>query len=83
MSDKYTAELDLIKKLLAANPDLEPKMAIDAIVLETRFREDLGFDSLAIVSLFYELQETYTHLEEIEVTRWNKILDCIQSLKTS
>ena len=74
-------ELELVKKILEGNPDLEPKIPVASITPETRFREDLGFDSLAMVSLLYELQETLPHLEETVIIKWNKISDCIQSMK--
>ena len=74
-------EVELIKKILASNPDLRPKSPIEGLNESTRFRADMGFDSLALASLFYELQETYAHIEESEIQKWETIADCIKSLQ--
>ncbi len=78
--NKTTSHLIQIQKILSQNQDLQPKISIEDIKLETRFRDDLGFDSLATASLFYELQEHYPHLEEKEITKWVTIQDCIKSM---
>ena len=78
-----SSEVDLIKKLLTSNPDLKPKIEINSICESTRFRGDMGFDSLAMASLFYELQEIYSHIEESEMIKWETVSDCIKTLRQS
>jgi acyl carrier protein len=72
--------LQKIKELLQKTPDMKPKMPIEKISLDSRFRQDLGFDSLAMASLFYELQDLYPHLEESQVKNWQAMSDCIESI---
>ena len=78
-----TSEVELIKNILISNPDLKPKIEIASIVESTRFREDLGFDSLAMACLFYELAQTYSHLDESEIIKWETVADCIKHLRKS
>lgn len=76
-----SSEVDLIKRLLLSNPDLKPKVSIESITESTRFRGDMGFDSLALASLFYELQETYPHIDESDMQKWETVADCIKFLR--
>ena len=75
------SELQVVKNILLLIPDLKPKISVDLVGLDTRFREDLGFDSLAMASFFYELQELYPKLEESQVLQWKKVSDCTQSIR--
>lgn len=70
-----------VHRILHENPDLKPKLAVGSITHETRFREDLGFDSLAMAAFFYTLQDIYADLSEENVPKWKRIEDCIQSVK--
>ncbi|MBK7963628.1 MAG: acyl carrier protein [Bdellovibrionales bacterium] len=72
--------LEVVKKILRQIPDLKPKMSVDLICPETRFREDLGFDSLAMVSFFYELQDLYPSLDESQMLKWKSVSDCVNSI---
>lgn len=72
--------LTQIKTVLANISDLKPKIPVGKISEETRFREDLGFDSLAMASLFYELQDMYPDLDEAQVNQWKKVSDCMKSI---
>ncbi|MFN7825009.1 MAG: phosphopantetheine-binding protein [Pseudobdellovibrionaceae bacterium] len=67
-------------KILQDIPDLKPKLAFDKIKPDTRFREDLGFDSLAMASLFYTLQDLYSDLSEEKVTQWKTVQNCLDSV---
>ncbi len=75
------SELNLIKNILSANPDLKPKIPVESIAATTKFRAEMGFDSLAMASLFYELQDTYPHIDESEIQKWETIADCVKSLR--
>lgn len=70
-----------IKAILSASSDLKPKLDIAKISGQSRFREDLGFDSLAMAAFFYELQDHYPNLDEADVPTWKTIADCAQTLQ--
>lgn len=72
--------LNTIKTILAEIPDMKPKIPVAQITLETRFRQDMGFDSLAMASLYYELEERYPHLQEADMRNWMQVKDCAQSI---
>lgn len=61
--------------------DLDPLLPVDSITPETHFQEDLGFDSLALMSILYELQEAYPGLDETEINDWHRVKNCVASLK--
>lgn len=67
-------------KILHEIPDLKPKIPLEKIAVTTRFREDLGFDSLAMASLFYTLQDLYPELTEEQVTLWKTVQNCLESI---
>lgn len=73
--------LDHFKQILKENPDLKPKLSVDLITDKTRFREELGFDSLAMAAFFYTLQDLYPELNEESVPQWKKIGDCLEAVR--
>jgi acyl carrier protein len=79
--------LAAIVEILSTTKDLRPRTARTpgapavAITLLTRFREDLGFDSLALMSLAFELQERYPDLDELAVATWLTVGDCARSVR--
>jgi acyl carrier protein len=79
MSD--TKMFDLIIKIIGESEDLEPLIPLADIKPETLIQEDLGFDSLALMSIVYELQEIYEDLDETEMANWNTISDIADKLK--
>lgn len=74
--------LIILQKTLESCADLKPKVAPSSLTEETRFKEDMGFDSLAMAAFFYELQDRYPKIDEAEAARWKKISDCIQTLSS-
>ncbi len=78
-----TAEqkLILIKKILEQNQDLRPRMDVTQIGFSTRFSEDMGFDSLAMMSLIYELQNHFSALSESILGQIDTVEQLIHELK--
>ena len=74
--EAFGAIIDVLKNI----PDLNCKMPLDKLTPETSFRGQMGFDSLAQVSLFYELQDKYPYLNEVSAVKWKTLNDCIESL---
>jgi acyl carrier protein len=71
--------LSLIIEILSRTPDLRTRIPPSDITLRTRFKEDLGFDSLALMSLAFELQEHYPELDEMQIATWVTVEDCARS----
>jgi acyl carrier protein len=80
MNDTQEEIIELIKTIINSNEDLEPKMKVKDISLETSFQNDLGFDSLGIMSITYELQDKYTSLNEENMINWKTIKDLVQDI---
>jgi acyl carrier protein len=76
-----TEALTVIRDVVASVPDLRIKSSPAEVQAATRFREDLGYDSLARAMLFYELQERFPHLEEAAAVGWKTVGDCMVSLR--
>jgi acyl carrier protein len=74
------AELKDIQDILMTVSDLKPKLPIENLIETTRFQQDMGFDSLAMASFFYELEEKYPNLTELDVRNWKTIEDCLKSI---
>lgn len=74
---------ELLKKIVTViqeNDDLDCPVEADKISLESKFQDDLQFDSLARMSLVYELQETWPDLDEGEIDNWNTVGDLVNKL---
>jgi acyl carrier protein len=72
--------LERILAILSAGADYRPRIPPSAVGPETRFKEDLGLDSLALMSLAAELDEHYEGLDEMEIARWITVADCTRYL---
>lgn len=73
--------LETVIGIIKDNEDLNPKVSTDEIKLEHDFKVDLGFDSLALMSLVYELQEVYPELDEMVIADWTKVEDCVKHIE--
>jgi acyl carrier protein len=76
------AILRRVVTIIGDNPDYRPRVPVAQITLATRFRDDLGFDSLAMMALAYELQESYPDLDEMAIASWTTVEDCVNHLRS-
>lgn len=78
--DKKTEIFNRLLNILKNNDDLTPRIPLHEITYETRLSADCGFDSLVLMSILYELQETYPDLDEytiLEVKTFNDLIEKI------
>ena len=78
--DSVDSTLQTIVAILSRNVDFRPRIALARITPDTRFREDLGFDSIALMSLAFELQEIYPTLDEMAIATWTTVGDCVRAV---
>ena len=71
----------MLKNIIRSNEDLQPRCSVDEISSETKFSEDMGFDSMAMMSLVYELQDSYPDLDESEVVGIGTVEGLLKVLK--
>ncbi|MAX67278.1 MAG: hypothetical protein QF441_02560 [Bacteriovoracaceae bacterium] len=72
-------ELDLLKRILTQTEDIFLKKNISDINQGDLLRENLGLDSLAKVTLFYEItDELETDDDEDILEQWNKVSDVLK-----
>ena len=83
MSSTQIEIIELIKKIIKENEDLTPKISADDITGTTSFQNDLGFDSLGLMSITYELQEEYSQLDEEEMSNWKIVNDLVNAILKS
>lgn len=69
-----------IIEIIKDSEDLDPLVTLKEIKPDTRYREDLGFDSLALMAIIYELQELYPQLDETIIDQWIRIEDTIKTV---
>lgn len=74
--------LDHFLQILTNVEDLNPKMPINNISFNSRFKEDLGFDSLAMMILFVELQQISPSLQVESLSNWSRVEDCLQDMES-
>ena len=67
--------------ILSRGNDFRPKVPPPSILPAMRFREDLGLDSLALLSLLYELQEAHPDLPESALASWITVEDLLRSVE--
>jgi acyl carrier protein len=72
---------EILKQVISDCEDLNPRVKTADLKPEHLFQENLGLDSLALMTLAYELQEHYPDLDETSIIEWNKIQDCLDTLK--
>jgi acyl carrier protein len=73
----------LLRQIFKSTPDLRLRQPIDSLQTTHRFKQDLGFDSLAVISLLIELQDRFPHLTEADAAKWKTLGDCLESLVKS
>ena len=80
MSSSQLEILKLIKKIITENEDITPKIPVNDICGTTSFQNDLGFDSLSLMAITYEVQESYTQLNEEQMSDWKVVNDLIEAI---
>jgi len=76
-----TENLELIKAIIKSSDDLNPRIAIDEVTMTSKFSDDMGFDSMAMMSLIYELQEKYPDLDETKAIEMRSVETLLTLLK--
>jgi acyl carrier protein len=74
---------ELLNKMLTIieeHEDLEPLLAPEDLKLESELKADLGFDSIALMSLVYELEELYPNFDGTSLYKWNTLGDIVDDL---
>ncbi len=77
---KQHKNLTTFLEILSSTPDLKSVLSLEAIRPESRLKEDLGFDSLALMILFVELQSRVINLDITSTLRWKSVSDCLDVL---
>jgi acyl carrier protein len=72
--------LDKMITVIEEHEDLEPLLPIEDLKFESELKEDIGFDSIALMSLVYELQELYPNFEGTSIYKWNTLGDIVDDL---
>lgn len=82
MSDRSEI-FNTIIGILGKNEDLLPRIPMTEVKPDSQLGADCGFDSLALMSILYELQETYPSLDEEAITGVKTINDLIDNISRS
>jgi acyl carrier protein len=72
--------LEKLKNVILASNDLNYRAKNKSIDVTSRFREDLGLDSILLIALLCELQPDFAFLNEDDLANWLTIEDCINSI---
>ncbi|MBK9294998.1 MAG: hypothetical protein IPM57_11265 [Oligoflexia bacterium] len=72
--------LNYIKNIILANPDLKSALSTREITLQSTINDDLGFDSILSIAFLCELQSEYAYLNEIHLSKWRTLEDCIDTI---
>ncbi|MBX7098319.1 MAG: acyl carrier protein [Myxococcaceae bacterium] len=72
--------LTRIAAILNGNPDLALRGPVATLAMETRFREELGLDSVALMALAFELMELAPALDERTIVQWKTAGDCVRAV---
>ena len=72
--------LDKMITIIDEHEDLEPFLPLEDLKLESELKADLGFDSIALMSLVYELQELYPNFDGTSLYKWNSLGDIVDDL---
>jgi len=75
-----TEFLNLIKSIIQENEDLEVRMKVEDVSLETSLGNDLGLDSLGLMSIAYELQDRFPDFDESTIPEWKTLKDIFDRL---
>jgi acyl carrier protein len=71
---------EALARVLGENPDLTLHVPLGDIRPDHRLKDDLGMDSVQIVSVLYELEGEYSHLNEDHLSNWVRIRDILSSM---
>ena len=83
MNEIIMNKSQLLEKMITIideHEDLEPLLPIEDLTFESVLKEDIGFDSIALMSLVYELQELYPDFDGTSIYRWNTLGDIVDDL---
>jgi acyl carrier protein len=69
--------LDHLRRIIASAEDIGCHKAADDITVKCHLKNDLGLDSIALMSIVYELQEIYESLDETELANWQTVEDLL------
>ena len=72
--------LDKMITIIEEHEDLEPLLPIEDLKFESEIKADLGFDSIGLMSLVYELEELYPNFDGTNLYRWSTIGDIVDDL---
>ena len=53
---------------------------LEDLKFESELKEDIGFYSIALMSLVYELQELYPNFDGTSIYKWNTLGDIVDDL---
>ncbi|MCO4793042.1 MAG: hypothetical protein KC493_04980 [Bacteriovoracaceae bacterium] len=73
--------LEVIRNILQESEDLVTQVKPDEVKPEHEYRNDLGLDSLGLMTLAFELQEKYPELDETVIAEWKTVGDSIETIK--
>ncbi len=77
------AHAEVLFDVLKNTEDLNLITPVESLTLNHRLKEDIGMDSIQTVSVLYELEEKYPHLDEQMVSNWQTIRDILLSMGES
>ena len=72
--------LDKMIMIIEEHEDLEPLLPIEDLKFGSELKADLGFDSIALMSLVYELEELYPNFDGTSIYKWNTLGDIVDDL---
>jgi acyl carrier protein len=77
----FEQQLINLKKVIEQNEDIITEIDSQTIVETNKFKEDLGLDSMAMMSLSYELQELLPQLDDSAFSTWVIVSDCLKDME--
>jgi len=83
MNEIAMTKEELLAKMITIieeHEDLEPLLPLEDLKPESELRADLGFDSIALMSLVYELEELYPNFDGTSLYKWNTLGDIVDDL---
>ena len=72
--------LDKMITVIEEHEDLELLLPLEDLKFESELKADLGFDSIGLMSLVYELQELYPDFDGTNIYKWNTLGDIVEDL---
>ena len=83
MNELVMSKEELLNRMITIieeHEDLEPLLPPEDLKFESELKEDIGFDSIALMSLVYELQELYPDFDGTSIYKWNTLGDIVDDL---